>query len=96
MVSLKNSLSKDSTNINTLEKSKIQAIDEIKRVYENVINKAISNNSVYYQALSSNSALASIFAKRNKLISAPIYDEFTHYLNKNVLLALEELDPFKW
>ncbi|CAG8622618.1 7010_t:CDS:2, partial [Gigaspora rosea] len=64
IVLLQNSLSKVSTNINILKESKIQAIDEIKREYENVINNNISNNSVSYQASSSNSALASILQKK--------------------------------
>ncbi|CAG8808628.1 4_t:CDS:2, partial [Gigaspora margarita] len=42
------------------KESKIQAIDEIKREYENVINNTVSNNLVSYQALSSNSALATL------------------------------------
>ena len=51
---------------------------------------------VTYQASTSKSAMASIFAKRNQTIPAPTYDEFIRYQNENVLPALEEHDPFKW
>ncbi|CAG8850671.1 15787_t:CDS:2, partial [Gigaspora margarita] len=70
-------------------------IDEIKKEYENVTKNLIPQNLVTYQASTSKSAMASIFAKRNQTIPTPTYDEFICYQNENVLPALEEHDPFK-
>ena len=37
-----------------------------------------------------------LFVKKNNTVPIVEKDEFTKYLNKETLPALEEHDPFKW